>query len=76
MSLALILVVICLEVLVEFVEGVVGEMSKKVLLRRQISRVWDSGKPCQSIFVDINPQRIPAGDTHINPHIEFETVRQ
>ena len=76
MPLALILVIICLEILIEFVEGVVGEMGKKVLLSRQVRRIRDSRKPCQSILVDINPQRIPACDAHINPHIEFQTVGQ
>lgn len=75
-SLALIDIVVGLKVLAEFVEGVVGEVGKQVLLGGEIVRVRNCGKPSQSIFIDIDPKGVPAGDTNVDSHIELQPPSQ
>jgi hypothetical protein len=75
-ALALILVVVCLKILSIFVERVIGKMRVQIFFGGEVEGVGRSSESRQSLLIDINPQGVPAGDSDIDPHIEFESVGQ
>ena len=76
MPLALILVVIWLEVFAKLIQRVVSQMSKKIVLRTQVSGIRRSSETSQSILIDIYTKRVPTSDSNIEPHIELKSIRK
>ena len=76
MPFTFVLVIISLKIISKFVQRIVSEVGKEILLCSEVEGVGRGGKTCEPIFVNINSKRIPAGYGYIYPHIKLESIGQ
>lgn len=71
---SIIRIVIRNEIFGKLIQGIISEMSKKIFLGTEIKRILRSSKSCKPILIDIDPERIKASDSNIDPHIKFQSI--
>lgn len=73
----LLLVLVLLELIVKFVDSIVGEMHEEVIQIRAVRRLILFGsKPCNPLLMKVYPERIHSIEKSVNSQIELEIVHQ
>lgn len=75
-ALALVRIVVRPEVRVEFVHARVREVHKLVRQGVHVIHVFFRSQPHQTLLVHVYPERIDAGQQHVQPQVEFDAVDQ
>ena len=50
-------------------------MGKKILLRGEVEGVGGCCEAGESVLIDIYSKGVPASNSHIDSHVEFQSVR-